>query len=293
MSDVAIAEIASVADVEYLPSAQESAVLERLVAAHVLVVRSGHQVTEGWLSKAPALRAIIRAGSGTDNIAVEAARGRGVLFASLPGANAVSVAELGVAAILILLRNLFPAYTQLREGVWAKSEYIGAELQHKTVALIGFGRIGQALARRLQCFDVDLVAVRRCREQLAGWDHVRFAPLHVACAEADVVAIQVPLNAETRHLLGSAQFNSMRKQPVLVNLARYEVLDMDALQEAVRSGRVRAALIDPVSADQAAQTGRFEGPIYFLPHLGGSTFDAQRRIGTLIREQLASWGLVE
>ncbi|MCC7142431.1 MAG: phosphoglycerate dehydrogenase, partial [Candidatus Eisenbacteria bacterium] len=142
MSDEVIAEIACVADVDYLPMAREATVLKRLASAHVLVVRSGHRVTEDWLLSAPSLRAIIRAGSGTDNIAVEAALGRGLLFASLPGANAVSVAELGVASILILLRHLFPAYSQLRDGVWAKSRYVGAELQGKTVALIGFGSIG-------------------------------------------------------------------------------------------------------------------------------------------------------
>ncbi|MCC7142204.1 MAG: NAD(P)-binding domain-containing protein, partial [Candidatus Eisenbacteria bacterium] len=191
----------------------------------------------------------------------------------------------------ILLRHLFPAYSQLRDGVWAKSRYVGAELQGKTVALIGFGSIGQALAHRLQCFGVNLIAVRRSSDRLEGWDHVRFAPLHVACEEADVISVQVPLTAETRSLLGVAEFGAMTKQPVVINLARYEVFDMHALQNVVRSGGVRAALIDPVSINQASETCRFEGPIYFLPHLGGSTVDAQRRIGTLIREQLAAWGL--
>lgn len=291
LAPAALGHLQEVGTVEYLPDSPEEDIFRRLLSSDVLVLRSGHRLTAAWLDRAPRLRAVIRAGVGMDNIPVTWLRQRGILVANMPTASTISVAEYAVGGILLLMRNFIPGYLGLTEGRWRKSELMGYELAGKTVGLIGYGNIGKGIARRLRSFDTAIVYHRRSGGGIDTTTGAQWRSLPDLCAESDVISVQVPLTDETFHLLDDQVFEMMGRAPYLVNVSRYDVLDMEALHRAVVRGRVRAALIDPVEPHQVDRR-YFDGvPIYPMPHLGGSTFDAQERLGQAMRDQLIAWNL--
>ena len=280
-------------DVVYEPELSGDALVRSINSsgADILIVRST-QVTEPMLD-AGRLSLIVRAGAGVNTIDVAAASRRGIYVSNCPGRNSIAVAELAFGLILALDRRIPDNVADLREGRWNKKEYSKARgLFGRTLGLIGFGSIGQEMARRALAFgmttlvwsprfaregDTALAALPRDLEAT-----VLRSPEAVA-AESDVLSIHLALTPDTRNFVGASILDRLRPGALFVNTARAEIVDHAALAEAVRARGIRAAL-DVFPDEPAGGTGSFAPPIAALPnvygthHIGASTEQAQEAI---------------
>ncbi len=262
---------------------------EAIGAFDALVVRSGTQVTAEVLAAAERLQVIARSGVGVDNIDLDAAAERGVTVTNAPGASSNAVAELTVAHMLALARNLQEADATLRGGEWAKKRLGGVELRGRTLALLGIGRIGGRVAELAQGFGMDVVAhdpyVEEARARELGVDLV--GSREDAVARGDFVSVHVPLTEETRGLVDGALLERMGSGTFLVNCARGGVVDEDALYDALKQGTIAGAALDVYAEEPAVGNRLLELPNFRgTPHLGAATEEAQVRVGTTAAEDV-------
>ncbi len=255
-----------------------------------IVIRSATKLTAELIERAERLKVIGRAGVGVDNVDVEAATRRGIVVANAPESTVVSAAEHTIGLLLALSRNIPQAYAALKQGRWERSRYGGIELADKTLGVVGFGRIGQQVARRALGLGMEVVAhdpfVARDRFRELGVE--RAEDLDDLLASADFLTLHAPLTDQTRLLIGTETIARMRDGVRIVNTARGDLVDEDALAEAVRSGKIAAAALDVFSEEP------YSGPLLELdnvivtPHLAASTEEAQDRAGVIVAEQVAA-----
>jgi D-3-phosphoglycerate dehydrogenase len=277
-------------DVLYQPDLSGDALADaiRTSAADVLVVRST-QVT-GAMLEAGALSLVVRAGAGYNTIDTATASKRGIYVSNCPGKNAVAVAELAFALILALDRRVADNVTELRAGKWNKKEYSKAKgLFGRTIGLIGYGNIGQEVARRAHAFGMPIVVWSR--RFATGHADVAAEPVPMQpasspedlAARSDIVSIHVALSSDTRGIVSAAVIDRLKPGAYLINTARAEVVDYAALEKAVREKNVRVGL-DVYPGEPSAATADFQTPIASLPgvygthHIGASTDQAQEAI---------------
>ena len=250
--------------------------------AHVLVVRST-RVTAPTIDAGDKLQLIIRAGAGTNTIDVEHAAERGVYVANCPGKNALAVAELTMGLILSLDRQIPDNVIALRQGRWDKARFAkGRGLFGRTLGVLGYGRIGAAVAARARAFGMRVVAWD-ARADL-GDDVERCDTVREVCARADVITVHVPRTDDTFHLIGKAELEAMRQGALLVHTSRGGVVDDAALAEVVAAGRIRAACDvheDEPAGSQGPWESRFQDVegFYGTHHIGASTAQAQEAVG--------------
>jgi D-3-phosphoglycerate dehydrogenase len=263
--------------------------LHRIGDYDALIVRSATKVDAELIGAGTRLRVIGRAGTGVDNVDVEAATARGILVCNAPMSNAVSAAEHAMALMLALARNIPQAHGALVAGRWERSRFSGVELADKTIAVIGFGRIGQLVAARARALGMRVVtydpfvSAERVRERGA-----QLAPsIEAAVGGADWVTLHLPSTADTRHLVDADLIAQMRPGVRIVNAARGELVDADALLAALESGHVAGAALDVFETEPLTESPLFARPdVVVTPHLGASTAEAQDRAGTIIAEQV-------
>ena len=274
-------------EVLYQPDLKDQALSAaiRETAADVLVVRST-AVTAAML-EAGALSLVVRAGAGYNTIDVAAASTRGIYVSNCPGKNAIAVAELAFALLLALDRRVPDNVADLRAGVWNKKEYSKARgLFGRTLGLLGYGNIGQEMAKRAQAFGMPVVVWSRrfARGETAGADHVSVvkSPQEVA-GQCDVLSIHLALNAETQGFVNATILDLLKPGSYVINTARAEVVDHAALEKAVREKQLRVGL-DVFAAEPSGATGEFKDAVASLPnvygthHIGASTDQAQEAI---------------
>jgi D-3-phosphoglycerate dehydrogenase len=254
-----------------------------------LIVRSATKVTADVIAHGARLKVIGRAGVGVDNVDVDAATRRGIVVANAPESNIVSAAEHTVGLLVALARNIPQAHAALIEGRWERSKWGGVELADKVLGVLGFGRIGRQVARRALGLQMKVVAydpfvsAERFRElgvESASFDEV--------LARADFLTLHLPLNDETRHAIDADAIAKMRDGARIINAARGELLDEDALVAALESGKVAGAAIDVFA--QEPYSGPLLGApnIVVTPHLAASTDEAQDRAGVIVAEQVVA-----
>lgn len=248
-----------------------------------LVVRGATKVTADVIRACPDLRVVVRAGSGLDNVDRAAAEAHGVRVFNTPNANSVSVAELVFGLLLALERQIVPAASALRRGVWEKSKYPGRELSGRTLGILGFGRIGREVATRARAFDMTVISHDpRHGTTSEGFGWVREVQRDDVFRTADVITLHLPLLESTRDSIGAREFGLMKPDAVLVNCARGGVVNEGALHAALVAGTIRAAASDVFATEPPpAEHPLLALPNFLpLPHLGASTAEAQRRAGT-------------
>ncbi len=235
------------------------------------------------------VRLIQQPSTGYDNIDVDACREAGVPVANAGGVNAVSVAEYTIMAALILLKRILYAHEKTVAGEWPQWELMDMgtfDLYEKTWGIIGLGRIGLEVARRLTRWGVEILYYDKVRREDAEKEfEVRFRPLHRLLRESDVVSIHVPLTPETRKMIGERELRMMKPTAILINPSRGEVVDEEALARALRERWIAGAAVDvysvepPPASHPLIQLAR-EGGVNLLltPHIAGANTDARRRI---------------
>jgi D-3-phosphoglycerate dehydrogenase len=263
---------------------------ERIGDYDGIVIRSATKLTAELLERAGRLKVIGRAGVGVDNVDVEAATRRGIVVANAPESTVTSAAEHTIGLLVALARNIPQAHAALKQGRWERSAWGGIELEGKTLGVLGFGRIGQQVARRALGLGMRVTAY----DPVVGKE--RFRELGVERAEsaddvlaaAEFLTLHLPLTPETRGFLDRDAIAKLPDGARVVNAARGELVDEDALAEALRSGELAAAAIDVFSEEP------YSGPLLELdnvvvtPHLAASTEEAQDRAGLIVAEQVAA-----
>ena len=273
-------------EVSFQPDLKDESLVEEIGTQKpdVLVVR-GTKVTEQMLAAGP-LKLIVRAGAGYNTIDVAAASRRGIYVSNCPGKNSIAVAELAFALILALDRRIADNVIALRAGEWNKKEFSKARgLFGRTLGLVGLGKIGQEMIPRAKAFGMPVIAWSRSltEEKAAELGVARMhSPLDVA-READIVSVHVALKPDTRMLVGPDFFKGMKQGAYFINTSRGEVVDQEALVEAIHAKGIRAGLdvfaIEPTSAvAEFADPIAGEASVYGTHHIGASTDQAQEAI---------------
>jgi len=256
-----------------------------------ILVRSGSQMNAEVIDAAKNLKVIGRAGVGVDNVDLAAATRRGVLVMNSPSGNTVSTAELAVALMLALARNLAPADAAMKGEKWDRKSFAGVELFGKRLGVVGFGRIGREVAARARAFGMEVQAFDPfVSPAVAEQAHVKLRSLDEVLQTSDYLTLHTTLTKETKHLLGREAFAKVKPGVRIVNAARGELIDDEALLVALDGGRVAAAALD-VHAQEPPKDWRLakHAKVLALPHLGASTKEAQERVGTDIALQVRDY----
>ncbi|MCI4319616.1 MAG: hydroxyacid dehydrogenase [Thermoplasmata archaeon] len=265
-------------------SVSSAALPERLGSAWALVVRSRTRVTAGLIAQAPKLSVIARAGVGVDNVDVPAATARGVRVVNAPTAATTSVAELTVAFVLWLVRDLSGPVAATRSGIW-KRGLVGHELAGRTIGFVGYGRIAREVAARLAPFGVSAVAFDPF--VTVSGDATEMLTLDDLLARADIVSLHAALTPENRHLIDARRLAQLKAGAFLVNVARGPLVDETALLAALVSGHVAGAALDVFELEPPTLTALLQHPkLLPTPHLGASTPEAQQRAGMAVVDEL-------
>ena len=255
-----------------------------------MVIRSGAKVTRKVIDAAAKLRVIGRAGVGVDNVDLEAATEKGVVVMNTPDGNTIAAAEHTVGLMVALVRNIAPADKSLKEGRWDRSLYVGAELQGKTLGVVGLGRIGSHVVRVAQALRMKVIAydpyypVERAAE-----NEIELVELDFLFERADVVSLHVPATDETRGMVNAACLGKMKKSAFLVNCARGALVDEAALLDAIKEEKIAGAALDVYGKEPPGCRELVEHPkVLSTPHLGASTREAQINVGVQIAEQIVA-----
>ena len=249
-----------------------------------VLIRSATKMDAEAISAAKGLKVIARAGVGLDNVEIPAATAAGVMVVNAPTSNIVSAAELAIGLLLASARSISPAHAALRDGKWARSKYTGVELFEKTLGIVGFGRIGQLVAHRMQAFGMDVVAYDPYLQPAkAAQLNVKLVELDELLKVSDFISIHLPKTKETANLIGTEALKKVKPTVRIINAARGGVLDESALYEALKNGKVAGAGLDVFATEPCTDSPLFSlDNVVATPHLGASTDEAQERAGIAV-----------
>jgi D-3-phosphoglycerate dehydrogenase len=262
-----------------------------LADTDALVVRSAVQVDDALMEKAPKLRVIGRAGVGVDNIDAEAATRRGIVVMNTPGANAVAVAELTIGLMLALARKLPAANVSMHAGKWEKKNLQGAELRGKTLGILGLGRVGLEVAKRARGFGLDILGSDPfVSAAVARENGIKLVTLDELIAGSDYLTLHVGLTPQTTGIINAKTLAKMKKGARIINCARGELIEDDALIAALKSGQVAGAALDVFTVEPPKESPYFGlDNVILTPHIAGSTGEAQEAVGIQIARQVRDY----
>lgn len=278
-------------DVETAYNLSQEELLEAIVDANALIVRSGTEVTRDVFEAAADLVIVGRAGIGVDNIDIEAATDHGVIVANAPEGNVRAAAEHTVAMTFATARSIPQAHQRLSKGEWAKGDFLGTEVNDKTLGVVGFGRVGQEVAKRLGNLGMDIVAfdpyISAERATQLGAELVD--DLDTCLKRADFLSVHTPLTDETENMISGEELAQLEGGYV-INCARGGIVDEEALAKAVEDGILKGAAVDvfrhePVEPDNPLL---WVDDIIVTPHLGASTEAAQENVATATAKQVVA-----
>lgn len=254
-----------------------------------LIVRSNPYIDEEVLQNAGRLQIIGRAGNGIDNIKLEPATKKGVIVANTPDSNSMSACELAIGLILAQARNIAQADVHLKNGGWSRDNFMGSELYGKTLGIIGLGRIGSLVARRMAAFDMKIVAYDPyiSDERFERFGAAKRDSLRELLEEADFITIHTPRTTETIGLIGDDEIAMMKQGVRVVNAARGGIIDERALYRGLTGGKIASAGLDVHEKEPCKDNPLFALPnVIVTPHIGATTHEAQKNVGVCIAQQV-------
>ncbi len=261
---------------------------ELLPTMTAAVIRSATSVDADFLEKAPNLKYVIRAGEGTDNIDKASCQAKGVKVSNTPGANNNSAAEHAIALMYTVLRNTAYAHQSMMSGKWEKAKYTGLELSNKKIGVVGFGRIGSIVAKRLAGFEPEVLFFDPFLETSDIPYATKAKDLEEIFSTCDIVTIHVPLMDATKNLITKDLLEKMPSHAILVNASRGGILNEADLYDLLKNNKIRGAALDVFANEPLEDNSplRELDNIVLTPHLGASTEEAQVRVGEMVVHQL-------
>jgi D-3-phosphoglycerate dehydrogenase / 2-oxoglutarate reductase len=253
-----------------------------------LVVRSETRVTPELIQEGKRLKVIARAGVGVDNIDLQSATQRGIIVVNAPTGNTISAAEHTIAMMLALSRHIPQADATLKQGGWDRKRFVGTELRHKTLGILGLGQVGSEVAHRASAMDMRIIGHDPfITEERAAGLGIELVTIDHLLAEADFLTMHVPLTPQTHHLLGARQLKAMKPTARIINTSRGGIVDEKALYKAIKEGRIAGAALDVFEEEPLGESDLRSLPeIVLTPHLGASTSEAQERVSIDVAEQV-------
>ncbi len=262
----------------------EDELIEKIKPFNAVLVRSATQISAKIIAAAENLKVIGRAGSGLDNIDVKAAEKKGIKVLNTPGTNAPAVAEMTIACLFAVARNIARADHTMKQGLWEKKAFSGIELNERTLGIVGCGTIGKSVARKAYALGMQIVVYNRSRVEM---DDVPFEQIGLddLLRRADFVSLHLALSEETRGLLGDRELALMKKDSYLINTSRGEIVDEQALLSHLEKGHLAGAALDvfcnePDYNKQLAANAK----VVATPHIGAVTKESQERVGVRIAD---------
>jgi D-3-phosphoglycerate dehydrogenase len=294
-SAVELIRSAGYTNLMHLKTALDAAALaEALQGVHLLGIRSRTQLTQEILSAANRLIAIGCFSVGTNQVDLAAARQGGIPVFNAPFSNTRSVAELVIGEIVMLLRRILPKSSAAHAGCWDKSATNSHEVRGKTLGIVGYGNIGSQLSNLAEAMGMRVIFYDHT-DRLRHGNTEPVDSLHALLGQSDIVSLHVPETPATHGMIGAAEIAAMRPGTYVINNSRGTVVDLDALAAALRSGHLHGAAVDVFPIEPASNKERFHSPLQGLdnviltPHIGGSTEEAQERIGAEVARKLIDY----
>lgn len=257
---------------------QRAETLAAIADADALIIRSATKVDVEMLAAGSKLRAIARAGVGVDNVDVKTATANGVVVMNTPDGNTIATAEETFALMLALARHVPQAYLSMREGKWDRKSYMGTELRGKTLGIVGFGRIGRAVAKRALAFEMSVIAYDPyIPEDIAADLGVDLVSLDEIYRQSDYITLHTVLTDETRGMIRRENIDKMKSGVRIVNAARGALINEADLAEAIKNGKVAGAALDVYAQEPPPADHLLIGlpGVVHTPHLAASTEEAQ------------------
>ncbi|GAB2702235.1 phosphoglycerate dehydrogenase [Aliiglaciecola sp. 3_MG-2023] len=294
-SSVETLEANGYTNIEYIKtSLSEEKLIEKIADVHFIGIRSRTQLTANVIDAAKKLVAVGCFCIGTNQVDLKATQKRGIPVFNAPFSNTRSVAELALGQIILLLRGVPSKNAKAHRGVWEKSAVGSYEARGKTLGIIGYGHIGtqlsilaEHLGMRVQFFDIE--------DKLVLGNSTQVKTLEELLSTSDVVSLHVPETAQTQNMIGKKELAMMKDGAILMNAARGTVIDIDALTQAMESGKLNGAAIDVFPVEPKSNDEEFISPlrqfdnVILTPHVGGSTQEAQQNIGFEVAGKLVKY----
>lgn len=282
-------------DKPLITRAETLAVLKDYVG---IAVRTKFRIDQEIFDAAPNLKFVARAGAGLDNIDEAIAKERNIQLINAPEGNRDAVGEHAIGLLLGLMNNFRNADTEIRNGIWNREGNRGYELKGKTVGIIGYGFMGQQMARKLAGFEVNVIAYDKYKTGF-GNEYAREVSMEEIVKHSDVLSLHIPLTKETKQMVDDEYFFHFKKPIFFINTARGEIVNTSALLKNIKNGKILGAGLDVLEAEKFPILGEqpwFEdlkanGKVILTPHVGGWTFDSYRKISEVLAEKLAEMKL--
>jgi D-3-phosphoglycerate dehydrogenase len=263
-----------------------------------IAVRTKFRIDQEIFDAAPNLKFVARAGAGLDNIDVAIANERNIQLINAPEGNRDAVGEHAIGLLLALMNNFRNADAEIRNGIWDREGNRGYELKGKTVGIIGYGFMGQQMARKLAGFEVNVIAYDKYKTGF-GSEYAREVSMEEIVKHSDVLSLHIPLTKETKQMVDDEYFFHFKKPIFFINTARGEIVNTSAVLKNIKSGKILGAGLDVLEAEKFPILGEqpwFEdlkasGKVILTPHVGGWTFESYRKISEVLAEKLAEMKL--
>lgn len=264
------------------PDITPEQLLEAIPDFPCMVVRSRTKVTREVIEAGTVLKAVVRAGVGVDNIDVAAAKEKGVQVLNTPAASTQSVAELTIAYLMALARQIPLMTASMKAGKWEKKSFTGVEVAGKTLGLIGSGRIGRAVADRAIGLGMTVLAYD---PYVSALENISLVSLDEIFKRSDYISLHIPHTEETHNILDAAAFKKMKDGVRIINCARGGTIDEDALYQAIVDGKVAGAALDVFAEEPLTDPKLFSlDQVIGSPHVGAGTVEAKERVGEVAAE---------
>lgn len=256
-----------------------------------LVIRSATKVTAAIIEAASRLKVIGRAGSGLDNVDKAAASKKGIVVMNTPGGNTMTTAEHSIAMLFSVARLIPQATASMKAGKWEKKKFMGVELYHKTLGIVGLGNIGSQVAKKAQGLEMNVIAYDPfLSEDKAKATGIRKVSLDELFAQSDFITIHTPMTSETKGVINSKTISRMKEGVRIINCARGGIINEADLYEALKGGKVAGAALDVFEKEPPENNPLLTlDNVVCTPHLGASTEEAQENVAVAVAEQIADY----
>ena len=276
-------------EVDLRPGIKSDELAEVIGNYDAVITRSGTAITASLLAKPGKLKVIGRAGVGLDNIDIEAASKKGIIVMNAPTGNTLAATELTMGVMLAAARKIPLAHNSLKEGKWDRKKFMGVELYHKTLGVVGLGRIGANVAIRSKSFGMRVIAydpyIKKSKADSVG--AILYDDLNDVLREADVITFHTPLTPKTRNMITSREIALMKNGVILINCARGGIINESDLYDALKSGKVFGAGVDVFEKEPAGSNRLLElENVFATPHIGANTLEGQNAVALIMAGQI-------